>query len=93
MSLADLQNKPTMVYEPDKVSEYNYIDIVAGKGFVMGSRKELKVYEERLISRNLKLKRCSLQVTDCSPGWSENTKKKTKIFFEIIKDNNFEKLI
>lgn len=31
MSLADLQNKQTMVYEPDEVSEYNYYWYSTGK--------------------------------------------------------------
>jgi hypothetical protein len=32
MSLDDFQNKYTMVYEPDKVSEYNYYCYSSGKG-------------------------------------------------------------
>lgn len=59
MSLADLQNKQTMVYEPDKVSEYSYYWYISRKRFVTGSKKELKMYEERLISMNLKLKKFS----------------------------------
>lgn len=43
MSLADLQNKQTMVYEPDKVSEYSYYWYISRKRFVTGSRKELKI--------------------------------------------------
>lgn len=34
MSLADLQNKQTMVYEPDEVSEYSYYWYISRKRFV-----------------------------------------------------------
>lgn len=46
MSLADLQNKQTMVYEPDKVSEYSYYWYISRKRFVTGSRKELKIMQK-----------------------------------------------
>lgn len=97
MSLAELQNKQTMVYESEQVSEYNFwwnsilwLAYWWKRELVIGSKKkkrEVKVDEkEGLRLRNLKFTKLS--------EWRESTDKRQKYSLRetIPKGNSFVKL-